>query len=117
MQAVADSNLTKMASLWGTARGPAPQTRQPADYERRIAIMRAYLRNDSFRVASEARENETRHAFQVVIKRQTCTWTVPFVTVKTGNGGWLVNQVDIGAAGNPARGCTEGAQADSTKGY
>lgn len=115
MQAVADSNLTKMASLWGTARGPASQTKQPADYERRIAIMQAYLRNDSFRVVSEARDSDTRHSFQVLIRRQTCSWTVPFVTVKTGDGAWLVNQVDIGAAGNPARPCTEGEQGDSTK--
>jgi hypothetical protein len=37
MQAVADSNLAKMASLWGTANGPAAKTRQPHDWERRIA--------------------------------------------------------------------------------
>ena len=37
---------TEMATLWGTAAGPAARTRQPADYERRIAVMQAYLRND-----------------------------------------------------------------------
>ena len=53
MQAVADSNVDKMAGLWGTANGPASQTRQPPDYERRVAIMLAYLRNDYFRVTSD----------------------------------------------------------------
>ena len=114
MQAVADSNLAKMASLWGTANGPASKTHQPPDWERRVAIMQAYLRNDSFRVTSDvAQTDESRRDQQVVIKRQACTWTVPFVTVKARDGSWVVTQVDLAAAGNPARPC---AQGDSTSG-
>jgi hypothetical protein len=114
MQAVADSNLGKMASLWGTANGPASKTHQPPDWERRVAIMQAYLRNDSFRVTSDVPQtDESRRDQQVEIKRQACTWTIPFVTVKTRDGSWLVNQVDLAAAGNPARPCAEG---DSTSG-
>jgi hypothetical protein len=113
MQAVADSNVDKMASLWGTANGPASQTRQPPDYERRVAIMQAYLRNDSFRVTSDVEQTATRRALQVELKRQTCTWSVPFVSVKTNRGSWLVNQVDLTAAGNPARPCLEGMGGDT----
>lgn len=113
MQAVADSNVEKMASLWGTANGPASQTRQPPDYERRVAIMQAYLRNDSFRVTSDVEETVTRRALRVELKRQTCTWNVPFVSVKANNGFWLVNQVDLTAAGNPARPCLEGMGGDT----
>ena len=109
MQAVADSNLAKMATLWGTASGPAAKTRQPPDYERRIVIMQAYLRNQSFRVTSDVPESPNRRDVQVELKRQTCTWSVPFVAVKSGDGTWLVNQVDLTAAGNPARPCLEGA--------
>ena len=106
MQAVADSNVVKMASLWGTASGPASKTRQPPDWERRIAIMQAYLRNDSFRITSDVAEGgENRRAQQVEIKRQTCTWSVPFVTIKARDGSWLITQVDLAAAGNPARPC------------
>ena len=36
MQAVADSNVEKMASLWGTANGPASKTNQPPDWQRRV---------------------------------------------------------------------------------
>jgi hypothetical protein len=116
MQAVADSNVDKMASLWGTTNGPASQTRQPADYERRVAIMQAYLRNDSFRVTSDVEETATRRALQVELKRRTCTWSVPFVSVKANNGSWLVNQVDLTAAGNPARPCLEGVPVDTLSG-
>ena len=114
MQAVADSNLAKMATLWGTSRGPASQTHQPTDYERRIAIMRAYLRNESFRVTADMPEGDSRRALQVEIRRQACTWSVPFVAVKTGDGSWVVNQVDLAAAGNPARPCAQGELRDST---
>jgi hypothetical protein len=108
MQAVADSNLAQMATLWGTSNGPAAKTGQPADYERRIVIMQSYLRNESFRVTSDVPESPNRRGLQVEIKRHTCTWNVPFVVVKTGDGSWLVNQVDLTAAGNPARPCLEG---------
>lgn len=115
MQAVADSNLDKMALLWGTANGPASKTGQPPDWERRIAIMQAYLRNDSFRIISDVPEAaENRRAQQVEIKRKTCTWTVPFVTIKARDGSWLVTQIDLAAAGNPARPCVEGDSISGT---
>ncbi len=63
--------------------------------------------------SSDVPETEKRRALQVEIRRQTCTWTVPFVAVSTADGSWLVTSVDIAAAGNPARPCVEGATGDS----
>jgi hypothetical protein len=111
MQAVADSNLTDMANLWGTSAGPAAKTRQPADWERRVAIMQAYLQNESHRVVSDGPATpggEGRRAVQVELRRQLCTWIVPFTAIKLGDGTWIVNQVDLTAAGNPARPCVPG---------
>ena len=114
MQAVADSNLDKMASLWGTANGPAAKTNVPPDYRRRIAVMQAYLRNRSFRITSDQPQTtENRRAIQVELKRDTCTWSVPFVAIKTADGTWLVTQVDLAAAGNPARPCVDPASVDT----
>jgi hypothetical protein len=114
MKAVADSNLTTMADLWGTARGPASQTHQPPDYERRIAVMRAYLNHDDFRILSDnAAGADTRRAMQVQIRRQACTWDIPFTVIQLADGTWLINQVDLGAAGNPARACDPSTK-DST---
>ena len=117
MQAVADSNLEKMASLWGTAAGPASKTNIPPDYRRRVAVMQAYLRNQSFRILSDQPQaTENRRAVQVELKRETCTWSVPFVAIKTADGTWLVTQVDLAAAGNPARPCVDPASADTAQG-
>ncbi len=116
MQAVADSNLTQMANLWGSAAGPAGRTGQPPDYERRIAIMHAYLRNESHRVVSDAPvAGDTRHALQVEIRRQLCSWVVPFTAIRLGDGSWIVSQVDLTAAGNPAQPCAPGGEKDSTR--
>jgi hypothetical protein len=114
MQAVADSNHDKMASLWGTAAGPASRTNIPPDWRRRIPVMQAYLRNQSFRVTSDQPQGtEFRRALQVELKRETCTWSVPFVAIRTADGTWLVTQVDLAAAGNPARPCMDPASVDT----
>jgi hypothetical protein len=115
MLAVADSNLSGMASLWGTAAGPAARTGQPPDYERRVAIMHAYLRNESHRIVSDTPvATGSRHALQVEIRRQLCSWVVPFTAIKLGDGNWIVSQVDVTAAGNPAQSCDPGATRDTT---
>ena len=110
MQAVADSNLTGMANLWGTSAGPAAKTNQPADWEKRVTVMQAYLRNESHRVLSDApvAGDANRHTVQVEIRRQLCTWTIPLTALKLADGTWIVNQVDVTAAGNPAQACVPG---------
>ena len=111
MRAVADSNLDKMATLWGTAKGPAAKTRQPSDYERRIAIIRAYLVSDDYRILSDAQdEGAQAHTIQVQLRRQACTSTVPFGVAPLSGGGWVIDRIDLTAAGNPARPCNPGAQ-------
>jgi hypothetical protein len=115
MRAVADSNLNAMASLWGTANGPAARTKQPPDYERRIVVMRSYLVSDDWRIVSDTPDGtEARHAVQVQLRRQACTWSVPFGVVQVSDKSWIVNQIDLTAAGNPARGCEPSAQDTTT---
>ena len=110
MKAVADSNLAAMAGLWGTSKGPASRTRQPADYERRIVVMQSYLSHDDFRLVGDTPEgSEGRHTVQVQIRRGACTWTLPFRVIQLANRSWIVNQVDLTGAGNPARPCDSAA--------
>ena len=106
MRAVADSNLTRIATLWGTTRGSAAETRQPTDYERRIVIMQAYLRESSYRVLPSENPDPAaqRRVVQVELDRKECTRVVPFTTVRAPRG-WLVSAVDLAAAGTPGRAC------------
>jgi hypothetical protein len=116
LQAVSDSNLDKMASLWGTTAGPSLKTKQPQDYEKRIATMQAYLRHDDSRIVTDAEDGlPTRHLVQAELRRAACTWVVPFKVIQLADQSWIVNDVDISTAGNPSRPCNPGA-ADSGKG-
>ena len=111
MKAVSDSNLAVMAGLWGTSKGSASRTRQPADYQRRIVVMQSYLSHDDFRILGDVPEgSEGRHTVQVQIRRGACTWTIPFLVIQLADGSWIVNQMDLTAAGNPARPCETSAQ-------
>jgi len=115
MQAVADSNLARMATLWGSTGGPAAKTRQPSDYERRIVVMQAFLRNEGHTIVSDTPDGgPNRHQVQVELRRQLCTRLVPFTVIQIADGSWLVNQVDLTAAGNPARPCLPGNEQDTT---
>jgi hypothetical protein len=111
MKAVADSNLAKMATYWGTAKGPAAETRQPPDYERRIVVIQAYLRGASYRLlgGDPVTPGGDRRTMQVEIRRENCVTVVPFQTVKTPSGSWVVSSIDLAAVGTPGRGCGAGA--------
>jgi hypothetical protein len=116
LQAVSDSNIDKMAMLWGTLAGPSARTKQPPDYERRVAVMQAYLRHDDSRIVTDAPDaGPTKHLVQAELRRAACTWTVPFVVIQLADSSWIVNSVDLTAAGNPARGC-EPQAADTAAG-
>jgi len=114
LDAVADSNVKKMGMLWGTSAGPAAKTNQPPDWERRIVVMQAYLRNEGTAITGDAADSADRHQVQVELRRQLCTKTVPFTVIKLADGSWLVNQVDLAAAGTPARPCLPGNEQDTT---
>jgi len=109
MRAAADSNLTRMAQLWGTERGPVSEA--PLDnYEKRVAVMQAYLHGDSTRVVSDVAMagDPNRRKLSVALYRGTCVKQIPFTTVRIKSGGWIVEAVDLTAAGNPARPCESG---------
>lgn len=107
LRAAADSNLTRMAELWGTAGGPAARTKSPPDYDRRIILMQAYLRNDSTRLMGQAAvpTDDSRRTVTVALWRQGCMKQVPLTLIRTADGAWLVNDVNLALLGNPARPC------------
>jgi hypothetical protein len=107
MKAVDDSNMAKMATLWGSAKGPAAETGQPVDFERRMVVIQAYLRDAGWRVigADQTSPEADHRTLQVEFKRDRCTKVVPFGTVKSANGGWIINTIDLAAAGTPGRSC------------
>jgi hypothetical protein len=106
MRAAADSNISRMAELWGTSRGPASRT-HPPEFEKRLMVMQAWLRGDSTRIISDTAVpgDDSRRRIGMALYRGTCVKQIPVTTVRIRDGGWIVQSVDLNFAGNPARPC------------
>lgn len=112
LQGVADSNITRMGRYWGTSRGPASQTRYPADYEQRLFVTQSYLRDSPFHIlrTDPVSGNPNRQVVQVDLDRTDpdgtrCTRHVPFTVLNVGQDGWIVTAIDLTLAGTPGRAC------------
>jgi hypothetical protein len=108
MNAVAAEDLTRMAELWGTDRGPASVRMEREELQMRLSVMQRYLVHESYEVLvgqdQALRGDENRRSYQVRLIRGRCVAVVPFTLVRFREG-WLVQTVDLGEAGNPARVC------------
>lgn len=107
LAAAADSNITRMANVWGNANGPASVTGQPPKWEERLKVVQIYLRGGTWSLTEDKPEpgSANRHDVLMQFTRGDCVKTVPFVAVRSSRGGWLVESVDVTAAGNPITPC------------
>ena len=112
MQAIADSNLAQLGELWGTSAGSAATTGKPANWPQRLTVIHAYLRGGSHRILGEGLglDRSGRRQIMVELSREGCVKTVPFTMVLTKGGSWLVNAIDLNAAGVPGRSCAAAQQ-------
>lgn len=105
MRAVADSNLTRMAELWGNAKGPAAATRFPKDYEKRIVIIQAMLHGVQSRTVGEVPATAPgMRSVTTQLSHNGCTVTLSVNAVKYRSG-WLVHDFDLEQAGQVNQPC------------
>jgi hypothetical protein len=110
MQAVADSNITRMGRYWGSGKGPAAVVGQPSDHQQRLTVAQSYLRRSAYRVVRMDPVSDQKMTVVVDLDRRdpdgtTCVRQVPFAVIKTGKYGWIVSAIDLNQAGAPARPC------------
>ncbi|MEO5799108.1 MAG: hypothetical protein ABIZ70_11160 [Gemmatimonadales bacterium] len=105
MRATSDSNLTRMSELWGSAKGSARVTGFPKDYQKRVAIMNAYLKGVSARALSEVDASSSNERIVTTeISHGQCRVTIPITTVKTKSG-WIVKNFDLSQAAQANKPC------------
>lgn len=93
MHALADSNLTRMAELWGTAKGPVSKTR-PTGYEKRIIIMQAMMHGVEVKTLGDVPADKGgMRTVTTQLAHNGCRVTIPVNAVKTKEG-WLVHDFD-----------------------
>jgi hypothetical protein len=110
MNAVNANSMAAMRDLFGGRRGPARGYIEPNELEQRLTVMRIYLEHEEYEVlppGSEPGPEEDQRIVRVRLTRMGCTPVVPFTLTRWGQG-WLVSNIDLAAAGNPARPCPAG---------
>lgn len=104
-RAVGDSNLTRMAELWGTSKGSAAETGKPTDYQRRVAVMYTFLKGATAKVLAEVERTDDKSTLAVEVTRADCRKRIPFTLEKTKDDRWMVTSIELGALGTPGRAC------------
>jgi hypothetical protein len=95
MRAAADSNLTRMAQLFGTEKGSASRAGEPKDFAKRMVVMQAYLHGINVRAVSEVASGQRDHVLVTTeIARGACKVTVPVTAFKSRDG-WIVRSFDL----------------------
>ncbi|HET7025005.1 MAG TPA: hypothetical protein VFI39_07375 [Gemmatimonadales bacterium] len=106
MAGVADSNIIRIGSAWGTSKGAAAVLGQPADWEKRVTVMQLWLRGGTYTITGDQSlvNDQTHRQVTMDLVRGGCTKTIPITVVKVKHG-WLVESIDLTAAGNPEKPC------------
>jgi hypothetical protein len=109
LAAVKAKNLQQMGTLWGSERGPAVAWWKDKEaLNKRLTVMQIYLQHDSYRVIEGPMPvpgKSRERTFRVELTRQQCVNVVPFEVVRTKQGGWLVVNAPVDAAGRPVGSC------------
>jgi len=109
MDAVRQKDLAEMGRLWGTADGSAVDRMGGEELQQRLEVMQIYLNYESYRVVGPAPVSPgkgVRRAYQIELTRPNrCRVSFPIELVQTSRGEWLVHNVNLDQAGNPARPC------------
>jgi len=109
MSAVKTNDLKRMSALWGTERGPAADWMKAEAMNQRLAVIQKYLNHAGYRVVEgplpvPAQDNQ--RSFRVELQRSNgCNVVLPIDLIRARSGSWLVLDVHLDVAGNPAAGC------------
>lgn len=113
MAAVKANNLERMGQLWGTDRGPARAFMEPGELKMRLTVIQKYLMHEGFRIVEgpipSTGTKLSLRAMRIELQREGCNAVVPIDFVPVRAGGWLVYDVHLESAGNPAARCPSGA--------
>jgi hypothetical protein len=97
LDAVRTEDLQAMGAIWGTSRGPARETIERTELEKRAIILQCYLQHDSYRVLGEVPGEAGRRVVRVEITRGRDTRQPSLHTVQGPRGRWYVENVDLAA--------------------
>jgi hypothetical protein len=106
MRAVRAKDLQAMGAAYGTDKGPARETIERTELEKREIILACYFAHDSYRVLGEDAGKAAHRDVRVELRRApNLTRQTTLFTIQGPQGRWYVDNLDIGAVrdfcGNP----------------
>ena len=104
MRAVADSNLTRVAQLWGNAKGPASRTHMPKSYQKQIVIIQAMIRGVQVQTLGDVPGKDGMRTVTTQLTSHGCKVTIPVNVVKAREG-WLVHDFKLDDAAEVNKPC------------
>jgi len=109
MTAVKANDLDRMKNLWGSERGPASGYMDAEYLHRSLTVVQIYLNHTDYRILDgplPVDGKDRLRTFKVELQRPSgCHQVVPIDLVRANSGSWLINDIHLEAAGNPAKGC------------
>src|SRR5688500_10199026 len=97
LDAVRTEDLQAMGATWGTSQGPARQTIERTELEKRVIILQCYLQHDSYRVLNEFPGEGGRRVVRVELTRGTDKRQPSLHTIQGPGGRWYVENVELAA--------------------
>ena len=97
LAAARQEDLQAMASLWGTAAGPAHNTIPRDELEKRELIMMCYLRHDRYSLVSEGGSTGGQRRIEVELERGMLIRRAAFMVVPSSDNRWYVQSFDMEA--------------------
>jgi hypothetical protein len=108
LKAANEKDIQAMGTVFGTKDGPARQTLDRTELEKRLIILACYFNNDSHRNLGVDRGTQDHREVRVELKKGNMTRQTVFYTIQGPGRRWYVDNIDIAAVrdfcGNPGTG-------------
>jgi len=111
LRAVNAKDLQAISTVFGTKNGPARETMDRTELEKREIILACYFAHDSARILGESAGTQGHREVRVELKKGKMTRQSIFYTIRGPGSRWYVDNMDIASVrdfcGNPGMGRTQ----------
>ena len=101
-------DIQAMGTVFGTKAGPARETMDRTELEKRLIILSCYFSHDAARTIGEDRGTDGHRELRVELKKGNMTRVTTFYTIQGPGSRWYVDNIDIASVrdfcGNPGTG-------------
>lgn len=105
LKAVHAGDLQAMSTVFGTKNGPARETMDRTELEKRETILACYFNHDTYRVLGESSGQTDHRDVHVELHKGNLIRLTTFYTIRGPGGRWYVDNMDIAGVrdfcGNP----------------